>query len=218
MVLKRKSLALHTSHSRGHDGFSLNGKTRFMGPGESNLAKSVTRTPFKGNEPVGHGGGSRCRFTGIKARACHRGDAYVRVVLNSGSVGIPQTEVKRTTMSNAGMLEQRLMPMRTGKYPCTWVKPQPTNLISAAAAEPFSCPDMLPTIHEDGNCSPYSKPGPQQTYTERNLRLTAQCLNPSCSQRPFPFRMSNLGSCSIRYTTWQAAQASGALCAGFIGP
>lgn len=55
VTLKRKTEARYFPHSVNGVGFSLNGTTRFLGVGES-LGRSVTRTPFKGTAPVGHGG------------------------------------------------------------------------------------------------------------------------------------------------------------------
>jgi hypothetical protein len=54
-VLKRKARRYIDPVSA--NGFSLNGGHRNIGQvGVTNLAKSVTRTPFRGNIPMGHGG------------------------------------------------------------------------------------------------------------------------------------------------------------------
>jgi len=55
VALKRNSRRFQVPISA--DGFSLNGGHRNIGQvGSTNLAKSVTRTPFRGAIPMGHGG------------------------------------------------------------------------------------------------------------------------------------------------------------------
>ena len=58
VVLQRKSRRYQAPISgRPGGGFSLNGTRRPVGRvGPVNLGRSITRTPFKGAEPVGHGG------------------------------------------------------------------------------------------------------------------------------------------------------------------
>ena len=83
------------------NGFSLNGGHRNIGQvGVTNLAKSVTRTPFRGAEPMGHGG--------------HNGK-YVVAVYNSGSCSTNDpTIVKLSTKNTMGHLFESF------KYPiCT---------------------------------------------------------------------------------------------------
>ena len=56
VTLKRKTEAQYfKQHSVKGVGFSLNGTTRFLGIGAT-LGRSVTRTPFRGTVPIGHGG------------------------------------------------------------------------------------------------------------------------------------------------------------------
>jgi len=102
--MKAKSLTLYgKSHSKGPDGFSLNGKLRLPSQGE-NLGRSVTRTPFRGPAPMGHGGGATCKLKGWRARIC--GNKFP-VAIQHSCLGTPQTLVKRSTMNQAGMLEKR---------------------------------------------------------------------------------------------------------------
>jgi len=58
VTLKKKSRRWQTPISgQGDLGFALNGTLRNHGSvGPTNLGKSVKRTPFRGNEPMGHGG------------------------------------------------------------------------------------------------------------------------------------------------------------------
>jgi hypothetical protein len=76
-------------------GFSLQGKLRNFGtPGNTNLARSVTRTPYRGTVPVGHGG------------CCGQ---YDRQIAKSGDCCVSQTLVKPSTLSTKGMLAKRLL-------------------------------------------------------------------------------------------------------------
>ena len=102
-ALKRKSLTLYgSSHCNKQGQFSLNGVIRQL---PYTLGRSVTRTPFRGPYPMGHGEGGKCRVSGWRHRVC--GNGYPIIISNSGSCIVPQTEVKRSTMNNAGMIESR---------------------------------------------------------------------------------------------------------------
>jgi len=57
VTLKRSSRRFQYPISGGKTGFALNGCLRTFGRvGPTNLAVSVTRTPFRGTNPIGHGG------------------------------------------------------------------------------------------------------------------------------------------------------------------
>lgn len=117
-TMKAKSLTLYgKSHSKGPDGFSLNGTFRGPPIGE-NLGRSVTRTPFRGPAPMGHGEGSTCRLKGWRARIC--GSGYP-IIIQRSCLGTPQTLVKRSTMNQLGMLEERYTGILHGEYPKTHV-------------------------------------------------------------------------------------------------
>ena len=116
--MKAKSLTLYGKcHSKGPDGFSLNGKLRLPSQGE-NLGRSVTRTPFRGPAPMGHGGGATCKLKGWRARIC--GNKFP-VEIQHSCLGTPQTLVKRSTMNQSGMLEEKYMGILNGNYPKTQV-------------------------------------------------------------------------------------------------
>ena len=125
-TLKKKTHASSPqwSLSRGHLGFALNGTIRPVGVvGQTNLAKSVKRTPFRGTEPMGSGG---CCGT------------YKKIVSNSGSCcasyGTMSDEqvsaylVKKSTKNNKGMIISANKWMH-GAYPYKsgalgwWVQP-----------------------------------------------------------------------------------------------
>lgn len=95
-VLKKKAQTKYSKNMAvGHDGFSLQGKLRNFGaPGKTNLARSVTRTPFHGIVPIGNGG--------------NLGNYEVRVV-SSGNCCIKQTLVKPSVVSTKGMLARKLL-------------------------------------------------------------------------------------------------------------
>ena len=214
VAMKNKAFAMHSSHSRGKEGFSLNGRTRFKGPGQVSLGDSVTRTPFKGTEPKGHGGGSSCRVGGRWARQCGSGK-YPRIVSNSGAC-TPQTLVKTSTMNTKGMLEEKFKGILHGTYPKTWVKSMvDDDVVRQASVRPFLCP-AAPDSGKPNICGPFAKNVLTETYGDRALRITAQCVRPNCEQRPFPFRYVN-AQCGRTFLTWQEAKAAGALCAEFKG-
>ena len=100
VTLKRKTEARYFPHSVNGVGFSLNGTTRFLGVGES-LGRSVTRTPFKGTAPVGHGGGAKCRVLGILGRAsrCDSVNEYPIKIIRSCSGQCVEQSVKPSAIN-----------------------------------------------------------------------------------------------------------------------
>ena len=275
VTLKRKSKALHSTGinfntvSKPGVGFSLNGVSRPVGAvGPTNLGRSVTRTPFRGTEPIGWGGGSRCRVPNSnrsRATACGTGhlkpngevDGYPLIISNSGSCCIPQYLMKRSVKNTKGMLSSRYTGIFFGAYPRSWVQDvaNPLNSSSsqytaALAQQPFSraCTGEAPTWTGStfdatgagskeafGSCGrdpsdppisrcegkrlPYAKNLNlhARDYPAYLLKIKAQCLNPLCTQKPFPYRVTN-GACTQVFTTWQEAQAAGQLCPEFTGP
>jgi len=111
-TLKKKSRVVYgeriNSSTVSQNGFSLNGVIRVIGSvGPTNLAKSVTRTPFKGSLPKGHGGGTSCKVkSGNRARACGS-NKYPVIISNSGSCSTSQTGVKLSTKNTRGMLHTK---------------------------------------------------------------------------------------------------------------
>ena len=116
-TLKTKSLTMYGKTHSTKDGFSLNGVYRHPSLGE-NLGRSVTRTPFRGPAPRGHGCGGRCRVGGRKARLC--GGTYpIRIVRSC--LGTTQTKVKTSTLNMKGFLETKYKGILHGVYPNTHV-------------------------------------------------------------------------------------------------
>lgn len=84
VALKRNSRRFQVPISA--NGFSLNGGLRNIGQvGVTNLAKSVTRTPFRGNIPMGHGGTN---------------GKYVVSVYNSGSCSSNDPNIIKLSTKN----------------------------------------------------------------------------------------------------------------------
>lgn len=93
-TLKKKSGTKYSKNmAESKNGFSLQGKLRNFGtPGNTNLARSVTRTPYRGSLPVGHGG------------CCGQ---YDQQIAKSGDCCVSQTLVKASTLSTKGMLAKK---------------------------------------------------------------------------------------------------------------
>lgn len=110
VTLKKKSRSFQDHISgRGHDGFSLVGGHRNIGVvGPTNLAKSVTRTQFRGNAPMGHGG---CCGT------------YKVSICNSGSCSTNDPAIIKSTVKNTKGAILKQYKWIHSAYPHFWVKP-----------------------------------------------------------------------------------------------
>lgn len=109
VVLKKKSLRFQNSISgQGKDGFSLVGGHRNIGSvGQTNLAKSVSRTRFRGTAPMGHGS-----TNGI----------YKISVFNSGSCCTNDPSIiKSSVKNNRGAIIHQYKWLHSA-YPNYWVK------------------------------------------------------------------------------------------------
>ena len=193
VALKRKSLTQYgTSHCNDKGQFSLNGVVRIP---PNNLGRSVTRTPFRGPNPMGHGAGGRCRVGGWRARIC--GNSYPLIISNSGSCIIPQTEIKRSTMNNAAMIETRYKGILHGSpsHVHRVDKDQGTYLQKITSQSSFPNPIVQtgyvvnPLCSSASNtttdvysqntprkCIPYTKNETRLTYEQYNQQLIRQCV------------------------------------------
>jgi len=92
----------------GKDGFSLVGGYRNIGVvGTTNLAKSVTRTPFRGTTPMGHGGS---------------GNSFPIFIANSGSCNTNNPSIiKKTVKNNKGAILEQYKWIHSA-YPHFWTK------------------------------------------------------------------------------------------------
>ena len=186
VTLNQKSFARYGNHSVPIEGFSLNGKTRFVGPGQVCLGRSVTRTPFKGTEPKGHGGGGRCRVGGIKGRSsrCDSTNEYVKSVHNSGSCLTLQDRVKKTTVDYRGLYA--LARMETlNKKGCHWV--QPIGLDVSDVRLPACKP-----IIKEAICPAYTKQTKEQMDYHKYMWFKKGQVF-LCAKPQWPPRVNNSG-------------------------
>ena len=107
----------------GHAGFSLNGGYRNQGwVGQDLLGRTIIRTPFRGVDPIGHGG---------------KNGTYVTTVLAGGS---PCTNdpaiVKRSNMNTPGYISSRLTP-----------RGAPCSLVTATRCAPIWVQKFDPDDH-----------------------------------------------------------------------
>jgi hypothetical protein len=195
-TLKRKSLTQYgTDHCNAKGQFSLNGVYRQL---PYTLGRSVMGTPFRGPYPMGHGQGSRCRVSGWRARAT--GNSYPVIVSNSGSCIVPQTEIKRSTMNNWGMIETRYKGIlhaspsnvyRVDKDQGTYISKQtsqssfPNTIVQTGYVVSPSCTQANETsntvskVYSENTprkCTPYTKNETRLTYCQYNSQLVRQCV------------------------------------------
>lgn len=156
-TMKAKSLAMYSTHS-DKSGFSLNGALRHP---VANLGRSVTRTPFRGPAPMGHGMGSRCRVGGWRARTC--GGTYPQSIHRS-SLGTRQTTVKPSVMNQKGMIETKYTGILHGAYPRSHTfNVEVVPHIERVKKEVLGCPvikgDYTQGLQKDRKvkCVPYTK-------------------------------------------------------------
>jgi len=175
-TLKAKSLTMYGKTHSTKDGFSLNGPLRHPSLGE-NLGRSVTRTPFRGPAPMGHGMGSRCRVGGWRARTC--GESYP-IHIHRSSLGTPQTLVKRSTMNEKGLLETKYMGILHGVYPRTHVKKvekETGGYTQVLGRKVLSCPIVKKDYIQDSvRCTPYTKTLLDMDYA-RYYGIQTACSN-----------------------------------------
>ena len=242
VALKRNSRRFQDPVSA--HGFSLNGTRRNIGSvGPTNLAKSVTRTPFRGALPMGHGG------------CC---GAYPVQIHNSGSCSVNDpTIVKLSTKNTLGHIyESFKYPVChiVGGGPCTtgsqsnWVKNMSgdnnsqgiyiENIVAAAG----SCVPSDNNIDASRNpikpcvtdCFPgnshiggkkhfvgaYTKDlglnNSAGEYIRTQLKKYNGLPTPPCMQH-FPMTLVHNG-CDVNYLTPAQALAAGALPPGWMTP
>ena len=109
-------------------GFSLNGGHRNIGRvGQTNLGRSVTRTPFRGNAPMGNGGSK---------------GKYPIVISNSGSSCTNDSNsIKPSSLNTKGMLARRYK----------WMSGGGTKHHGDPAHNPVKPDDNYPLNHSQGS-------------------------------------------------------------------
>lgn len=176
-TLKVKSYTLYGKSHSTAQGFALNGTLRHP---PQNLGRSVTRTPFRGPTPMGHGMGSRCRVGGWRARTC--GSSYP-LNIHHACLGTLQTEIKRSTMNTDGMIEKRFMGILHGSYPRTSVykigKDSMTH-IQKVSQGVLTCKNVITNekntfIQSENRCTPYTKKILDMDYEKYYLNKQSEC-------------------------------------------
>jgi hypothetical protein len=159
-TMKIKSQTMYGKTHSTSKGFSLNGELRQPSLGE-NLGRSVTRTPFRGPAPMGHGCGSKCRVGGWRARIC--GSSYP-IKIHRSSLGTPQTTIKKSTMNMNGFIESRYTGILHGVYPNTHVYKVDKEsgghamlLGRSATSCPVNKNEVYNQRYSTGRCTPYTK-------------------------------------------------------------
>ena len=172
-TLKTKSLTMYGKSHSTKDGFSLNGVYRHPSLGE-NLGRSVTRTPFRGTAPRGHGSGGRCRVSGRKARLC--GGTYPIRVIRS-CLGTTQTTIKPSTLSMKGYLETKYKGILHGVYPNTHVyRVDDSNYAEKLGETVLSMPNKKGVYFQSNiRCTPYTKSILDMDYARYHKIHTAPC-------------------------------------------
>jgi len=195
-TMKAKSLTMYGKTHSTKDGFSLNGPLRQASLGE-NLGRSVTRTPFRGSAPMGHGCGSRCRLSGWRARTC--GESYP-IRIHHSCLGTPQTLVKRSTMNMKGLIETKYTGILHGEYPRTHVDKvdkESGGYTNAVGREVLSCPlnKKYTLYNQEYHVKNYSKYMRCTPYTKTILDMDYQRYydfqSSSCQKKSDPYKGLN---------------------------
>jgi hypothetical protein len=217
----------------GNKGFALNGALRNIGGvGQFRMVSNVTRTRYRGNTPMGHGG---------------IGGQYPMYIFNSGDCCTNDADiVKKSTKNTSGMIDERFKGILFGTYPNTWVKDDENSyritktqgqyigaVSNKAGACNFSKPlccnaDNIckcargkfiyigtkkkifysPTTKNVANYTPYGITMPQGIYiTAGGVAKNNNLPTPSCMQH-YPPMFAHTG-CNTNVVTWQEAKAVG---------
>jgi triacylglycerol lipase len=214
----------------GNKGFSLNGGHRNIGAvGQFRMVSNVTRTPFRGTEPMGHGG-----FDG----------EYYNHPVNSGDCCTNDDSViKHSSLNTAGLIDKKYKWTKS-QYPRYWVKDDDNanrmtktqGQLTAAKTWASGACNFEKAANDDPDnvwkCNnkcvywiggkkkfvyyPYSKwlnttkVQSQGTYiTAGGVARQRRLPTPSCMQH-YPMMLSANG-CDSSAVTWQQAQAQGLL-------
>lgn len=230
VALKRNSRRFMVPVSgKESNGFSLVGTHRNIGSvGQTNLAKSVTRTPFRGIAPMGNGGSL---------------GSYVINVSNSGSCcSNDATIVKNSVKNTSGMISTKYKWLN-GTYPNWWVqdtsplKHDQSSFIDEKKKRVSRCGSMISTdagtpatscqgsksvkrVNGLPKCRPITKDPKvavsSSKYMDTGL-MTKNCLPAPASKQAFPFPVNNGDNCITTFNTWQEAQQAGLLPTNYVG-
>ena len=115
----------------------------------------------------------------------------------------------------AALAQQPFSRACTGEAP-TWTGSS-FNATGAGSKEALGSCGRNPDDPPDSQCNAIRMPYAKnlnlhaRDYPDYLRKVKAQCLNPLCTQKPFPYKVTN-GSCTNVFTTWQQARAAGQLC------
>jgi hypothetical protein len=236
-TLKRKTVGggnprLDPISGVGTKGFSLNGGCRNIGAvGQFRMVSNVTRTPFRGTLPMGHGG-----FNG----------EYYKKPSNSGSCSTNDDSIiKHSSLTTAGLIDEKYKWTKS-QYPRYWVKDddnsyrqtktqgQLTGAKTWAAGacnfEKAANDDPANVWHCNTKCYywiggkrkflyyPYTKFLNTDKVQSQGAYITAggvarqnRLPTPACIQ-PYPMMLChNKSGCDVNPVLWQQAQAQGLL-------
>lgn len=219
----------------GNLGFALNGTLRnYGGVGCFRMVSNVTRTPFRGNLPMGNGG---CCGT------------YYNAPLNSGNCCTNDSSIVKKSVKNTdGMLMEKYKGILFGTYPNTWVKDDSNSYritktqaqyienlswkygscnfnpaLKESVEDVCKCPQgkyiyigtkkklfYKPTTKSVASFTPYGTNISQGLYITAGGVAKNNCLpTPDCLQH-FPMMLSHNG-CDRNFYTWQQARDAGLL-------
>jgi len=157
------------SHVNNKGQFSIQGVHRQL---PMSMGRSVTRTPFRGEAPMGHGEGSRCRVSGWRARKC--GSSYPLNIHRSQDLTV-QTLVKRTTMNMNGYIESAYTGILHGANSNVYKTDKDASAYTRM--QNLKCPLVQDnSVYENGSCAPYTKNVDTATYDLYNMSLQSACL------------------------------------------
>ena len=239
-TLKRKTMRggnprLDPVSGIGAKGFSLNGGYRNIGAvGQFRMVSNVTRTPFRGTQPMGHGG---------------FGGEYYDVPSNSGSCCTNDDAIiKHSSLNTAGLLDEKYKWTKS-QYPRYWVKDDDNanrqtktqgqltraktwaagacnfeNLANYDPANVWQCKNKC--VYWIGGKKrflyyPYAKWLNTTKVQSQEVYITAGGVarknflpTPACIQH-YPMMLTANG-CDSNAVTWQQAQAQGLLPADYL--
>ena len=227
-LLKKKTEAMNNLSGKGKDGFSLVGGYRNQGRvGQTSLSRSLTRTRFKGAEPVGNGGCCGTYAKNIVAGQCSANDPAIIKKANLTTEGLILSRVDNPTSVLCG-------DAACGKK---WVKKESAldhaqsghikkvRAIAVCGNDAKRVTDV--PVECKGGCSETSRIGSRvftnstiwknpdagamdaSTYMETRL-LTKQCLPTPPCKAPFPMILNKSG-CLVEANTPEEAIQLGLL-------
>jgi len=117
-------------------GFSINGGHRNVGGVGKDMRMSKSGTPYRGTQPIGHGGkygkymSAQLKGPYSGAVANHGSTQIIQPLLNSKEVNTKGSEyhyIKPSSLSTKGMLDKKYRWAYYGTYPNYWVQPNYTG-------------------------------------------------------------------------------------------